>query len=186
MDNNQQSDEFKVGVQGTMTENTTTAAQPEVLLVVAWLNALDVSPAVNVRLSKAADELRRLHALPPAPSAQEPEMATPCGACGQDYGVHDGNRCPIGTPSYFRPTITSRPQADQEGSITRPFVPTLVGKTVVIRELGVECCIAEITEEYEDRIRYTVPGVSNQTYTSMKSKLVTIREVTSENLLKKG
>ena len=93
--------------------------------------------------------------------------------------TEDGKR----STAFPRSLFFSEPKI--EAATTRPFVPTLVGKRVVVKESGVETTIAEIVEEYIDKIRYKVPEVSSQIYTSYKNKITAIYEVQSENLLKK-
>ena len=63
-----------------------------------------------------------------------------------------------------------------EASVTRPFVPTLVGKMVVVRQEGCYDVMLNIT--YEDKDRFGDPH-----YTFEKN-ITEVDEVSSENLLK--
>lgn len=63
-----------------------------------------------------------------------------------------------------------------EASVTRPFVPTLVGKRVVVRQKA--CCDVMTTITYEDCGTF-----GDKLYTFYKC-LVEAYEVSSENLLK--
>lgn len=98
-------------------------------------------------------------------------------------GVHVATQEHMQEGYNVRTLFFSEPKI--EAAVTRPFVPTLVGKKVVIQESGVETTLAEIIEEYIDKIRYKVPEVYSQIYTSYKNKVTAIYEVQSENLLKK-
>lgn len=80
----------------------------------------------------------------------------------------DGNR----TLFFSEPKIEAR--------VTRPFVPTLVGKTVILKYFnGSVNGPVTITAEYEDHVSYTNPD-----NTDWKEHLVAIYEVSSKNLLK--
>jgi hypothetical protein len=68
-----------------------------------------------------------------------------------------------------------------EGSITRPFVSTLVGKTVVVQCYGMpRKDVIKVEKETADRI-----FIEKERY-YLKADVETIYEVLQENLLKKG
>ena len=63
-----------------------------------------------------------------------------------------------------------------EASVTRPFVPTLVGKRVVVKEVA--CYDVCIKIEFEDQETFGGEGYH------FRKSLVEVYEVSSENLLK--
>lgn len=80
--------------------------------------------------------------------------------------------------TYPRTLFFSEPKI--EAAVIRPFVPTLVGKRVVLRYFDGTCSSSlKITDENKDMIWY------DDNSSVYKSELTAIYEVQSENLLKK-
>lgn len=77
------------------------------------------------------------------------------------------------SPSSNRTLFFSEPKV--EASVTRPFVPTLVGKRVVVRQKACDDVMTTIT--YEDC------GTFGDEFYTFDKCLVEVYEVSSENLL---
>ena len=78
------------------------------------------------------------------------------------------------SPEMNRTLFFSEPKI--EASVTRPFVPTLVGKRVVVRQKGCYDVVLNITFETQD--------VFGDDESIFDKSLVEVYEVSSENLLK--
>lgn len=72
-----------------------------------------------------------------------------------------------------------------EALTERPFVSTLVGKRIAVKEHGCECYVVDVVDETVERIKFWVVANSIKPYEVDKSKIEAIYEVSSENLLTK-
>ena len=85
---------------------------------------------------------------------------------------------------YPRTLFFSEPKI--EALTERPFVPTLVGKRIAVKEHGCECYVVDVVDETVERIKFWVVTNSIKPYEVDKSKIEAIYEVSSENLLTKN
>ena len=103
-------------------------------------------------------------------SGEYPVQVNYCNISDYNYYTLDGKlskECP-------RALFFSEPKI--EASVTRPFVPTLVGKRVVVQEPACHDVVINISWEYQNKF-------GNNNHTFDKEKCVAF-EVSNENLLK--